>query len=83
MDVLNNLNTIQLTFLGAAGILKALFLVVIFGYVIYAILLTLRIRILADTVKTPSNKTARVLAYLHLLVAVIGGFFAVILILLG
>jgi TRAP-type C4-dicarboxylate transport system permease small subunit len=83
MDILNNINTMQITFWGASGILKALFLVVIFGYVIYTILLTLRVRILADTVKTPSNKIARILAYLHLLIAVVGSFFAVILILLG
>ena len=83
MDILNNLNTLNLTFWGAAGIFKALFLVVIFGYVIYVVLLTLRVRILADTVKTPSNKAARILAYIHLLIAIVGSFFAVILILLG
>lgn len=83
MEILGEMGQFDLDIFGIGGILKLLFLVVIVGYVIYVLLLTLRVRILADTVKTPTNETARMLSYLHLFLAVIGSFLAVVLILLG
>ncbi|MBI2356718.1 hypothetical protein HYV12_01565 [Candidatus Dojkabacteria bacterium] len=83
MDFLEGINTINFTFQSTGGIFKLLFLVVIFGYVIYSLLLTIRVRILNDTVKSSSNKKVLFASYLHLLVAVVGSLFCVILILVG
>lgn len=83
MDILRNINTIDFGVMGLNSAIKALFLVIIVGYVIYALLLTLRVRILSDTVKTPTSGTARLFSYLHLLIAIIGSFLAAILILVG
>ncbi|KKR06444.1 MAG: hypothetical protein UT34_C0001G0485 [candidate division WS6 bacterium GW2011_GWF2_39_15] len=83
MDFLDGINTINWPIAGTEGVFKLLFLVIIFGYVIYSFLLTLRVRILNDTVKTSSNKTMLLLSYIHLLLAVVGGLFSVILILVG
>lgn len=83
MDFLNGINTIEFGLGGVASILKLLFLVLAFGYMIYVFLLTLRVRILADTVTTPSNGYAKTGAYVHLLLAIVGCALSVILILVG
>lgn len=69
--------------IGTGSIFKLLFLVIIVGYVIYALLLTFRVRILSDTVNSATNKIVNSVVYAHLLVAVVGSLLAVILILLG
>lgn len=68
---------------GFAFLLKLMLLSVLVGYLVYSFLLTLRIRILDETVQTQGNGTIRMLSYLHVFFALIGSFFAVILILLG
>lgn len=83
MDFIKDINTIEFGMGSLSGIIKILFLVIAFGYLIYVFLLTLRVRILADTVQTPSNVTAKLISYIHLFVAVVGSLLAVILILLG
>jgi uncharacterized membrane protein YfcA len=83
MNFLDGISTIELGIGGLDGILKLLFFVLIFGYIIYVFLLTLRVRILADTVKTPNNNTTKIASYIHLLLAIVGSAVAVILILLG
>lgn len=83
MNFLEGIGTIEFGASSVAGIIKILFLVVAIGYLIYVFLLTMRVRILADTVKTPSNGTAKLVSYAHLIFAVIGSALAVILILLG
>lgn len=83
MDFLEGISTIDFGIGSVTGIIKLLFLVVIFGYLVYVFLLTMRVRILADTIKTPSNLTAKLISYIHLFVAVVGSLLAVILILVG
>jgi hypothetical protein len=68
---------------GAAFLVKFLLLTVLVGYLVYAFLMTLRIRILDETIRTQNNSFVRAISYLHLFFALIGSFFAVILILLG
>lgn len=83
MDFLDGINTISITFQSTGGVFKLLFFVVVVGYVIYSLLLTVRVRILNDTVKTGNGGKMLALSYLHLLVSVLGGLFCVILILMG
>lgn len=83
MDFINGINTIEFGVGSLNGIIKLLFLVLAFGYIVYVFLLTLRVRILSETVKTPSNSTAKLISYIHLFLAVVGSLLAVILILLG
>jgi hypothetical protein len=64
-------------------LVKLILLAVLVGYLVYSFLLTLRIRILDETLQTRSNSFVRMIAYAHLFFALIGTFFAVILILLG
>ena len=83
MDILGGINTIEFTTGSVAGILKLLFIVVAIGYLVYVFLLTLRVRILADTVNTPNNKTTKVTSYLHLIISIVVTALSVILILIG
>lgn len=83
MNFLDGISTVEFGAGSVAGIIKLLFLVITFGYIVYVFLLTLRVRILADTVKTPSNATAKLISYIHLFIGVVGSLLAVILILLG
>ncbi len=64
-------------------VLKLLGAVILLGYFVYAILLSLRVRILADTVRTPFNGTMRFLSALHVILALIGGVVALLLILVA
>ena len=83
MDILNGFTTINMELVGVVSIIKLLFLVLSVGYLIYVFLFTLRVRILADTVKTQNNGVAKLALYAHLLIAVFGTALAVILILVG
>ncbi|HVX92930.1 MAG TPA: DUF5657 family protein [Candidatus Dojkabacteria bacterium] len=83
MDILNGLNTPSFELFGVASIFKLFFLIIIFGYLVYAILLALRVRILNDTVKASSNKFIITLSFIHLVLAIIGSFIAVIFVLIG
>lgn len=83
MDFLNGIQTIEVGNGSVVSIIKLLFLVLAVGYLLYVLLFTLRVRILADTVKTPNSGTSKLVAYLHLVLAVVGSGLAVILILVG
>jgi hypothetical protein len=69
--------------IGLAFLVKLLLLAVLVGYLVYSFLLTLRIRILDETIQTQRNSFVRLISFVHLFFALIGSFFAVILILLG
>lgn len=64
-------------------VLKIIGFVIIIGYFIYAFLLSLRVKILADTVTTPFNGTMKFLSLMHIGMAVVGGLIAMGLILLA
>lgn len=82
-DFIVGLNSPDVSFLSSDGILKLLFIVLIAGYILYSFLMTLRVRVLSDSVNTPSNNFTKMVTYSHLLISLIGGLFALILILLG
>ena len=69
--------------LGVPLVFQILYFVLLTGYVLYAFLLTLRIRILAETVQVGPNKLVTTLVYGHLIVSIIGSFLAFIIALLA
>ncbi len=83
MDFLTGITSPNIPLFGLGGVLKLLFLILVIGYLIYVFLMTLRVRILGDTVKTKNQGMAKLVAYIHLLFAVIGSLLATILILVG
>lgn len=83
MDFISGLETPTIELFSMSSLIKLLFIVIIVGYILYSFMLTLRVRILSDTVNTPSNTFAKTLAYSHLLVSLVGGLFALILVLVG
>lgn len=62
---------------------KLLFFVVVIFYVFYAFLLTLRVRILSDTLNLPNNRLASSLTYFHLIIVLVGSFLALVVLLLA
>lgn len=83
MNLTNGLTTPAMGFLGLNFVFKLLFFVILVGYALYAFLLLLRVRILSDTVETPQNKLIQLIASAHLALSLIGGFLAMILVLLA
>lgn len=60
--------------IGISSVLKVLMLILIIGYVFYAIMLLLRVRILMDTVNTRFNTVVRTMTLMHLFIAMVGSF---------
>ncbi|MCA9376989.1 hypothetical protein H6763_03055 [Candidatus Nomurabacteria bacterium] len=85
MNFLDGLSgpTPSVSFLGINFVFKLLFFVLLVGYILYSFLLLLRVRILADTIKTPHSGKVMFATTIHLLISLIGGFLAMILILLA
>lgn len=83
MDFLNGLESPSADFLGLNFVFKLLFFVILIGYVFYSFLLVIRVRILADTVETPHGKKMQLVAVGHMVLSIVGGFLALLLILLA
>lgn len=86
MEFLDGLNTPTFAFgdFDAIGIIfKLLLFVILAMYVLYAFLLTLRVRILSDTVEVGPNKFVQLGIYIHMIVALVGSFLAFIITLLA
>ena len=62
MEFIDGINTPEFDFLGINLVFKLLFFVILVGYVFYAFLMLLRVRILGDTVATQYHKFAQTLA---------------------
>lgn len=85
MEILNNLSghsgdTINI---GIVSLLKLPLIIVLFGNVLFAVLLLLRIRILSETFETTDNKLIRYLVRFYLFISVIGSIIALLLLLIG
>ena len=83
MDFMSGLETPGIEFLGLNFVFKLLFFIIVVGYALYSFLLLLRVRILSDTVDTPNNKMVQFVALAHLGLSLVGGFLAMILVLLA
>jgi len=84
MDMLTGLGgpTFDIS-IGITLIFQILYFVLLTGYVLYAFLLTLRIRIISETVEIGNSKAIMTIVYLHLVIAIIGSFLAFLLALLA
>ena len=85
MEILNNLSghsgdTINI---GIVSLLKLPLVIVLFGNVLFAVLLLLRIRILSETFETTDNKLIRYIVHIYLFTSVIGSIIALLFLLIG
>jgi hypothetical protein len=83
MEFLTGLNGPGLEVIGINWVFKLLFVTLVVGYIIYSILLVLRVRILSDTIETIATTTVKLMTTGHLLLSFVGGFLAMIVILLA
>lgn len=84
-EILNNLSgsagdTINI---GIISLLKLPLILILFGNVLFATLLLLRIRILSETFETTDNRLIRYLVRFYLLISVIGSILALLFLLIG
>lgn len=52
---------------------RLLVFVIMFGYIVYSLLLALRIRILSQTLKTKISKSISTLGYAHFVIVLLSG----------
>jgi len=85
MEILNNLsgNSTDTINIGIISLLKLPLFIILFGNVLFAILLLLRIRILAETFETRDNKLVRYIVLFYLFTSVIGSIIALLFLLIG
>lgn len=66
-----------------SNLLKLPLSVILFGNILYAFILLLRIRILADTFESSGNAKIKVLIYTYLAISIVGGLIALLFLFLG
>lgn len=64
-------------------VLKLPMIVILIGNVLYSFMLVLKIKILADTIESDSNKKIKSLVYINMLVSIVVGILATFIIILG
>lgn len=69
--------------LGIISLLKLPLIIILFGNVLFATLLILKIRILSETFETSDNKLIKYLVRFYLFVSIIGGIIALLFLLIG
>lgn len=83
-EILNNLGANMNTFsFNLVSLLKIPFLVILVGNILFTLLLFLRVRILADTFKSPNNKKVKLLILFHITVVVIGSLLSLLFVILS
>jgi len=85
LDILYNIsgNTTDTINLGIISLLKLPLIIILFGNVLFATLLILRIRILSETFETSDNKLIKYLVRFYLFMSIIGGIIALLFLLIG
>ena len=68
---------------GFAFLFKIVFAFLTILYIAYSFFLALRVRIIADTVRTPSNKSLERLAFFHLYAVIVIGLIALFFIIIA
>ncbi len=68
---------------GFGFLFKIVFALLLILYILYSVFLSLRIRILTDTVKTPSNGSLKRLAFFHLYAVIVVGLLALFFIIIA
>ncbi len=64
------------------SILKIPIILTLLGNILFSTLLFLRVRILADTFKTPQNKIVKMLMGVHILVVIVGTLLSLLFVIL-
>ena len=83
-EILQNLGANMNTFsFNLVSLLKIPFLFILVGNILFTLLLFLRVRILADTFKSPSNKKVKLLILFHITVVVIGSLLSLLFVILS
>lgn len=85
LELLNNLNEnkdYSLSF-DVKHLFKFPLAVVLFGNILYALLVVLKVRILSDTFESTDKNKIKSLAYLYLAVIVVGSLLSLLFIILG
>lgn len=74
LDFIGGINApdASVAFLSLGFVLKLVLMVILLGYLFYAFLLVLRVRILSDSLNVPLNRQVKGVVFLHLLFAIIG-----------
>ncbi len=70
-------------FFGFSFLFKIVFALLLILYISYSFFLALRVRILADTVRTPWNEFLKRLAFFHLYAVIVVGSLALFLIMIA
>jgi len=85
LDILYNIsgNASDAINLGIIPLLKLPLIIILFGNVLFATLLILRIRILSETFETPDNKLIKYLVRFYLFLSIVGGIIALLFLLIG
>ncbi len=83
-DILNKVSKIDITqVVNIIGILKIPLILVLVGTLLYALMLSLKIRILRDTIELEGSSRIRVLVYINLLLSLVMTVLGTIIIVLG
>lgn len=83
-DLINNLGFSSEVFsFNFLSLLKIPMIIALLGTVLFSVLLFLRVRILADTFKSPQNKIVRLLMSAHIVIVVVGTFLSLLFVIIA
>lgn len=84
-DLLDNIGGVSLGTLSVnlVSILKLPLILFLFGNILFAILLLLRVRILADTFESPQNSIVKTIVFIYLVLSIVGSLVALLFMLIG
>lgn len=84
-NILNGIGGKSLNGLGFSlvGLLKFPLIVILFGNILFAILLFLRSKILADTIDAAQAKLIKTIISIYLIITIVGSILAVLFLLIG
>lgn len=83
-EILENLGANMNTFsFNLVSLLKIPFFIILVGNILFSLLLFLRVRILADTFKSPNNKKVKLLILFHLAVVIMGSLLSLLFVILS
>lgn len=82
-DFLNNLGgSSSILSFDILSLLKLPIILVLIGNILFSLLLFLRVRILADTFKTPQNKIVKTIILLYMLIVLVGTLLSLLFVIL-
>lgn len=84
IEILNNLSfgSGDIFSLNILSILKIPIILTLLGNILFSTLLFLRVRILADTFKTPQNKIVKIVVGVHTVIVIVGTLLSLLFVIL-